>query len=179
MDESALAVCPRKIPADNDMRIIDNRINILKIFQRNKYSIGRVRESIEKLPIKLTIENIGILTISLATTMPRYLTHNLVYPIFRLVFGTLYPAYASYKAVRTKNVKEYVSFLVLLSFKMRFYNQFISSFVAGQMDDVLDRLCAVHVRRDIHRRLPELLVRITITLCYVTRLDHVYAAFRK
>lgn len=27
----------------------------------------------------------------------------------RLVFGTLYPAYSSYKAVKTKNVKEYVS----------------------------------------------------------------------
>ncbi len=27
----------------------------------------------------------------------------------RLVFGTLYPAYYSYKAVKTKNVKEYVS----------------------------------------------------------------------
>ncbi|CAF93911.1 unnamed protein product, partial [Tetraodon nigroviridis] len=26
-----------------------------------------------------------------------------------LVFGTLYPAYYSYKAVKTKNVKEYVS----------------------------------------------------------------------
>lgn len=33
----------------------------------------------------------------------------LFYRIFRLVFGTLYPAYASYKAVRTKNIKEYVS----------------------------------------------------------------------
>lgn len=32
-----------------------------------------------------------------------------LYAFFRLVFGTLYPAYASYKAVRTKNVKEYVS----------------------------------------------------------------------
>ena len=29
---------------------------------------------------------------------------------FRLVLGTLYPAYASYKAVKTKDVKEYVSF---------------------------------------------------------------------
>lgn len=26
----------------------------------------------------------------------------------RLVFGTLYPAYSSYKAIKTKNVKEYV-----------------------------------------------------------------------
>lgn len=29
--------------------------------------------------------------------------------LFSLAFGTLYPAYSSYKAVKTKNVKEYVS----------------------------------------------------------------------
>ncbi|XP_068610400.1 receptor expression-enhancing protein 3 [Brachionichthys hirsutus] len=31
---------------------------------------------------------------------------------FRLVFGTLYPAYYSYKAVKTKNVKEYVRWMM-------------------------------------------------------------------
>ncbi|GLD70222.1 receptor expression-enhancing protein 3 isoform X1 [Lates japonicus] len=30
----------------------------------------------------------------------------------RLVFGTLYPAYYSYKAVKTKNVKEYVRWMM-------------------------------------------------------------------
>ncbi|XP_049722565.1 receptor expression-enhancing protein 4 isoform X2 [Elephas maximus indicus] len=50
-----------------------------------------------------------------------------------LVFGMLYPAYASYKAVKTKNIREYVS--------------------AGPVDDVLDCLCALHVIGDLHRHL--------------------------
>lgn len=32
--------------------------------------------------------------------------------VCRLVFGNLYPAYCSYKAVKTKNIKEYVSWHV-------------------------------------------------------------------
>lgn len=40
-----------------------------------------------------------------------YLDWDLFEPFlsFRLVFGTLYPAYSSYKAVKTKDVREYVS----------------------------------------------------------------------
>ena len=33
----------------------------------------------------------------------------LIVSVYRLVLGTLYPAYASYKAIRNKNVDEYVS----------------------------------------------------------------------
>ncbi|XP_064631764.1 receptor expression-enhancing protein 2-like isoform X3 [Lineus longissimus] len=36
----------------------------------------------------------------------------LIYTFCRLVFGTLYPAYSSYKAVKTKNVKEYVRWMM-------------------------------------------------------------------
>lgn len=41
--------------------------------------------------------------------LPVFVLESVFYPVFRLVFGVLYPAYASYKAVRTRDVKKYVS----------------------------------------------------------------------
>lgn len=49
------------------------------------------------------------------------LTMGFFYSVFRLLFGTLYPAYASYKAVRTKNVKEYVSVFIIFNFLEAFF----------------------------------------------------------
>ncbi|XP_024944434.1 uncharacterized protein LOC107271421 [Cephus cinctus] len=94
----------------DEFTIVARRMSISRIFARN--SMAWARDSLEKLPIRLTLSNIGILTVIIAILMPRVFTYVLVYPIFRLVFGTLYPAYASYKAVRTKNVKEYVKWMM-------------------------------------------------------------------
>jgi len=39
---------------------------------------------------------------------------SVIYETFKVTFATLYPAYASYKAVKTKNVKDYVRTLQLV-----------------------------------------------------------------
>lgn len=60
-------------------------------------------------PFFSSINGAGLSTLTCAFFMPRILCENILYPIFRLILGTLYPAYASYKAVRNKDVKDYVS----------------------------------------------------------------------
>lgn len=70
-------------------------------------------------PFFSSINGAGLSTLTCAFFLPRILCENILYPIFRLILGTLYPAYASYKAVRNKDVKDYVSM-----------NQFLFSFTS-------------------------------------------------
>ena len=64
-------------------------------FNRCKYRI-RFRKDISRTDVVFRLCDVIMMSVTL-------------YHCFRLVFGTLYPAYKSYKAVKTKNVKEYVS----------------------------------------------------------------------
>lgn len=62
---------------------------------------------------RVTFANFSVIIVLVSVLTPKMISYFLLYPICRLVFGTLYPAYASYKAVRTKNLKEYVSMLLI------------------------------------------------------------------
>nr|XP_050867914.1 receptor expression-enhancing protein 2-like isoform X2 [Vespula vulgaris] len=97
-------------------RIDNNRIEedlqIIALRRKLKYLTNWTQRFVDRLPVRMTLSNLGILAVFLAIVLPKSLTYILLYPIFRLVFGTLYPAYASYKAVRTQNVKEYVKWMM-------------------------------------------------------------------
>ena len=75
---------------------------------------SRVMEFLSRLPWpRLSVTGMGIVSFFTIFIAPKAICATILYPGFRLLFGTLYPAYASYKAVRTKNVKEYVSILLI------------------------------------------------------------------
>ncbi|RLU22734.1 hypothetical protein DMN91_005012 [Ooceraea biroi] len=95
---------------DELLIVVNRRMGIGEILARQ--AMAWCRCWLQTFPIRMTLNNVGLLTVFLALVSPRSLIYRLVYPIFRLVFGTLYPAYASYKAVRTKNVKEYVKWMM-------------------------------------------------------------------
>ncbi|XP_037775260.1 uncharacterized protein LOC119572307 isoform X5 [Penaeus monodon] len=63
-----------------------------------------------RLRVRVTLTNLTVVVVVAALVLPN--SAAILYAAFRLVFGTLFPAYYSYKAVKTKNVKEYVKWMM-------------------------------------------------------------------
>lgn len=70
-------------------------------------------EMVSKFPFpRMSVMSFGLTSLLAIFLCPRSLTERALYPGFRIVFSIIYPAYRSFKAVRNKNLKEYLKWIV-------------------------------------------------------------------
>uniref|UniRef100_A0A182N3C9 Receptor expression-enhancing protein n=1 Tax=Anopheles dirus TaxID=7168 RepID=A0A182N3C9_9DIPT len=111
---------PRSVPpADRYYRQCDDPIEPVETpLDRERVAgtltrFGAILQMLSRIPFpRMSVTGMGLCSLVAIFFCPRAIGSNILFPGFRLLFGTLYPAYASYKAVRTKNVKEYVKWMM-------------------------------------------------------------------
>jgi hypothetical protein len=70
-------------------------------------------EMVSKFPFpRMSVMSFGLISLLGVFLSPRSFTERALYPGFRLIFSVIYPAYRSFKAVRNKNLKEYLRWIV-------------------------------------------------------------------
>lgn len=70
-------------------------------------------EMVSKFPFpRMSVMSFGLISLVAVFLSPRSFTERALYPGFRLIFSVIYPAYRSFKAVRNKNLKEYLRWIV-------------------------------------------------------------------
>lgn len=75
--------------------------------------ISALLEMISKFPFpRMSVMSFGLTSLIAVFLAPKSFTDRVLYPAFRLIFTIIYPAYRSFKAVRNKNLKEYLKWIV-------------------------------------------------------------------
>lgn len=70
-------------------------------------------EMVSKFPFpRMSVMSFGLASLLAIFICPRGFTERALYPGFRIIFSIIYPAYGSFKAVRNKNLKEYLKWIV-------------------------------------------------------------------
>jgi hypothetical protein len=70
-------------------------------------------EMVSKFPFpRMSVMSFGLISLLAIFISPRSFTERALYPGFRIIFSIVYPAYRSFKAVRNKNLKEYLRWIV-------------------------------------------------------------------
>lgn len=81
---------------------------IAMILQR----ISGLLELISKFPFpRMSVMSFGLSSLLAIFICPRSFTERALYPAFRILFTVIYPAYRSFKAIRNKNMREYLKWI--------------------------------------------------------------------
>lgn len=75
--------------------------------------VSALLEMISKFPFpRMSVMSFGLTSLLAVFLAPRAFTERVLYPAFKILFTIIYPAYRSFKAVRNKNLKEYLKWIV-------------------------------------------------------------------
>lgn len=85
------------------------KLTVATILQR----VSAFLEMVSKFPFpRMSVMSFGLTSLLAVFICPRGFTERALYPGFRIIFSIIYPAYGSFKAVRNKNLKEYLKWIV-------------------------------------------------------------------
>lgn len=75
--------------------------------------VGGFFEMMSRFPFpRMSPMSFGLMSLLTIFICPRGMGEKFLYPGFRVIFGIIYPAYSSFKAVRNKSLKEYVNKII-------------------------------------------------------------------
>lgn len=113
-DENSLIKYRQKFSNRSKSRGMSNAFEITKqTIAMVLHRISGFLEMVSKFPFpRMSVMSFGLASLLAIFICPRSFTERALYPGFRMIFSIVYPAYRSFKAVRNKNLKEYLKWIV-------------------------------------------------------------------